>query len=72
MPVVPLIYLAVGFVTGYIVGRRDAGGAVGRETSAVLEGVAKMASSGALTGMGDIQLKVGSDESGARLLIKSK
>lgn len=77
MPLVPLLYIAFGFLGGYLVGKRssatslETAGRVQREASAVLESVGQLSSTGALASIGDLQLKHGDTRNGVQLLIKT-
>jgi hypothetical protein len=68
----PLFFLAVGLLGGYLIGRRGgAAAALRREASALLESVGKMARSGALHRIDDLNLRHGTEGDGVQLTIKT-
>lgn len=72
----PLLYFVVGAIAGYFVGKHTShartAATLHKGANDVLDGVSRMAHTGALGEMDGLHLQSGSAKSGVKLLIKAK
>lgn len=66
----PLVYVALGFVAGYIVGKRSPDGkALRREATSVLQSIGDLHQTGALRSVGTLKVSNGNEQDGVKIEI---